>query len=358
VGKYIIRNGELEGRRFRLEPGARITLGRERGDLIIRDNRMSRRHCILDAREDGDYVEDAKSTNGTWVNNRKIKDFKLTPGDIIRVGFTELEFLGTPEHRTSLIPEQPGPVDPKKTVAFRPVAPLAATRPGPGAVEEPPTESDAGAGPVKTPGRRRGGKSRVMAAKQIAMGLKGGGREGRLISAKGKFCEACGEAIFLKEGAADEGMVVDGLYLCRMCALIARKQKELGADYLPSYAKIVGGRVHSNLVPEAAPGPDGPAAEIVEVDEVRLEELTGPAEQTPSRKPGEPAPAPDVGNVAAGDGRSGGAHQAGDEDDLVDAAVSAAIEAAVDAAAEASERPGAPDVGEDRPADEADGAVE
>ena len=68
MGKYIVRNGVLAGRKFRLEMGARITVGREKGDLNFPDKRMSRTHSALEVREDGDYLEDLGSTNGSFVN--------------------------------------------------------------------------------------------------------------------------------------------------------------------------------------------------------------------------------------------------------------------------------------------------
>jgi len=286
VGKYMVRNGELEGRRFRLEPGAKITLGRELSDLNFPDKRMSRRHCELDAREDGDHLHDLESTNGTWVNSQKVREALLKPGDLVRIGFTELEFLGVPQE----LPHEAAVVRSDQTIAFRPL----------GVLKPPPTERH----------RRLRGKSRIMAAKRAAMGERPADTKRALISAKGKFCEACGEAIFLKEGAPDEGVMIEGLYLCRMCGLIAEKQKELGRDYLPSYAKIVSGRV-----PGAGPGgPEAPTAaeggsmEIIE-EEVDIDDLV-PSEAEGS-EPGETAPF----NAAEVVGTSGGA-DAGPASDL------------------------------------------
>ena len=273
MGKYIVRNGVVAGRKFRLEAGARIVLGREKGDLNFPDQRMSRTHCALEVRDDGDYIEDANSTNGTFVNEEKVKLRALKPGDIIRVGFTELEYLGMPEHVSIGLTMEPGqPSDPNKTIAFR--------RGGLGAAAPP--------GRRPRPLRRSPARSKMDEVKRAAMGIHGGVK---LISAKGKFCEACGEAIFMKEGAPDEGRMLDGLYLCRMCALIAEKQKDAGGDYLPSYAKIVGGRVGGEEAPTAAEvGSLG--VEIASVDEISLDELGGgppPAEEGTEEKTEESA---------------------------------------------------------------------
>jgi hypothetical protein len=122
------------------------------------------------------------------------------------------------------------------------------------------------------------------------MGLGPAAPEKRLISAKGKFCEACGEAIFVKQGAPDEGIMLEGSYLCRMCAQIAEKQRGADADYLPSYAKIVRGEGS-----EEAPAGEEPGVEIVEVDEVDLGELIGGT--APEEQAGEAAPS--AGEAAA-----------------------------------------------------------
>ena len=287
MGKYMVRNGELEGRRFRLEPGAKITLGRELSDLNFPDKRMSRRHCELDAREDGDHVQDLESTNGTWVNSQKVREALLRPGDLVRVGFTEFEFLGVPPS----LPHDPAVVRADQTIAFRAL----------GARNTPPTERHT----------RQRGNIRLMAPQMAAKGQRPADTKRALISAKGKFCEACGEAIFLKEGAADEGVMIEGLYLCRMCGLIAEKQKELGRDLLPSYAKIVGGRIPGAgqadpEVPTAAE--PGGSMEIVE-EEVDLDDLV-PADAEGS-EPAKTAPF----NAAEVAGTSGGA-DAGPASDL------------------------------------------
>jgi len=254
VGKYIVRNGDLEGRKLRLESGAKIVLGRERADMSFFDKRMSRRHCTIEVRDGVDFVRDLGSTNGTWVNNQRITEAELKPGDLLRVGFTELEFLGNPEPAAPVLSGE-APIagfNPNQTIAFR--------------------AKDLVKPPTPKPRKRLGGKSRLADLKSAAMGKKSGQRQ--YISAKGKFCEACGEAIFVKEGAPDEGTVVDGLYLCRMCALISEKQKQLGKDGLMmNFAKVVHGQRAGGPASGSSPQDSGEPMEIIE-EEVSLEDLT------------------------------------------------------------------------------------
>jgi FHA domain-containing protein len=53
------------------------------------------RHARVAPRCDGVWVEDLGSTNGTYVNGMKLtRPRRLEPGDVVRVGETELRFEG------------------------------------------------------------------------------------------------------------------------------------------------------------------------------------------------------------------------------------------------------------------------
>lgn len=71
-------------------------IGREGGcDLVLDDRRVSGEHSRITAsREDGFTIVDLDSTNGTYVNNRRIKKPEaLSYGDRIVVGDTILRFF-------------------------------------------------------------------------------------------------------------------------------------------------------------------------------------------------------------------------------------------------------------------------
>ena len=77
---------------FRVGPGGLKTVGRAvRADFIVEAALVSRFHCRLSAGADGLLrVEDLGSTNGTFVNDRRIQHATLVPGDRLRVGRVEL----------------------------------------------------------------------------------------------------------------------------------------------------------------------------------------------------------------------------------------------------------------------------
>jgi pSer/pThr/pTyr-binding forkhead associated (FHA) protein len=77
---------------FRVATGAAKTLGRSvRADFIVDVAMVSRVHCRLIADEAGRLiVEDLESTNGTFVNDRRVTKAEVVQGDRLRVGRVEL----------------------------------------------------------------------------------------------------------------------------------------------------------------------------------------------------------------------------------------------------------------------------
>jgi pSer/pThr/pTyr-binding forkhead associated (FHA) protein len=76
---------------FRLPAGAIKTVGRaSRADFILDVALVSRVHCRLTAGDDQLEVVDLKSTNGTFVNDKRIEKARLATGDRLRVGRVEM----------------------------------------------------------------------------------------------------------------------------------------------------------------------------------------------------------------------------------------------------------------------------
>jgi pSer/pThr/pTyr-binding forkhead associated (FHA) protein len=76
---------------FRLGPGAVKTIGRApRADFVLDAALVSRLHCRLEAADDGVDVIDLSSTNGTFVNDKRVERARLASGDRLTVGRVEL----------------------------------------------------------------------------------------------------------------------------------------------------------------------------------------------------------------------------------------------------------------------------
>ena len=79
---------------FALDSAA-ITIGRGSQNTITLedDDFASASHARIEPRQDGVWLEDAGSTNGTYLNGVKLsRPRKLTPGDLVRVGETDFRF--------------------------------------------------------------------------------------------------------------------------------------------------------------------------------------------------------------------------------------------------------------------------
>ncbi|MFW2331347.1 MAG: FHA domain-containing protein [Nitrospinota bacterium] len=74
-----------------------ITLGREVGDIVIKNPAISARHLRIKKDNDTYSVDDLNSTNGTYVNDSKITTHKLKSGDVITVGKFNLKFFDPKE---------------------------------------------------------------------------------------------------------------------------------------------------------------------------------------------------------------------------------------------------------------------
>lgn len=77
---------------FRITPGSIKTLGRAaRADFVMDVPLVSRFHCRFTASNEGGLLlEDLQSTNGTFVNDKRVARVTLTQGDRVRAGRVEL----------------------------------------------------------------------------------------------------------------------------------------------------------------------------------------------------------------------------------------------------------------------------
>jgi pSer/pThr/pTyr-binding forkhead associated (FHA) protein len=76
---------------FRLPAGSVKTIGRSPGaEFIVDAALVSRLHCQLTATADALQVKDLGSTNGTFVNGKRVKAAELREGDRLSVGRLDL----------------------------------------------------------------------------------------------------------------------------------------------------------------------------------------------------------------------------------------------------------------------------
>jgi pSer/pThr/pTyr-binding forkhead associated (FHA) protein len=75
---------------FRMAPGTIKTVGRApRADFVVDAALVSRLHCRLTATGEALDVVDLDSTNGTYINDQRVKSGCIKRGDRLRVGRVE-----------------------------------------------------------------------------------------------------------------------------------------------------------------------------------------------------------------------------------------------------------------------------
>ena len=94
VPALLVIQGRDQGSRFDLTtPSGVVSIGREAGNTVqLDDHEISRRHAEIHRVGDAFVVGDLGSSNGTYVNERRVERAELSNGDRIRLGRTVLGF--------------------------------------------------------------------------------------------------------------------------------------------------------------------------------------------------------------------------------------------------------------------------
>lgn len=96
-----VAGGPMRGVSFRVSRQAQVIGRAASADLVLEDPHLSRRHAAVRLTDDGVSLVDLGSTNGTWMNDRRIVGTEyLADGDVIRIGRTELRFFDPGVART------------------------------------------------------------------------------------------------------------------------------------------------------------------------------------------------------------------------------------------------------------------
>ncbi|MBN1579909.1 MAG: FHA domain-containing protein, partial [Anaerolineae bacterium] len=78
-----------------------ITIGRDpQSNLPLQSPQVSRNHARIERTPQGDILVDLNSTNGTWLDGRRIERAYLSPGSQMRAGSSTLTFSPIDEEVT------------------------------------------------------------------------------------------------------------------------------------------------------------------------------------------------------------------------------------------------------------------
>jgi FHA domain-containing protein len=91
----VVKSSHLEEGTDVALDSAQVTVGRGgQNDIALpQDDYVSARHARFEPRQDGVWIQDLGSTNGTFLNGVRLEQpRRLTPGDVVKVGETDLRY--------------------------------------------------------------------------------------------------------------------------------------------------------------------------------------------------------------------------------------------------------------------------
>jgi len=95
VATYLLSNGgDRSGTKYRLVAADENLLGRDwQCRVVLNDPQCSRIHARIFTKEEGWWVEDRQSSNGTYVNGQRVKEARLADGNEVRLGSCSFTFV-------------------------------------------------------------------------------------------------------------------------------------------------------------------------------------------------------------------------------------------------------------------------
>ena len=106
----VVEKGHDKGKAIPIPVGGTVIIGRDSSTALpLRDTMTSRMHCKIQQQEDGFYLTDLESMNGTYLNGEKVRELvKLEHGDLIKIGDTLFTFQSDDSTATSLAGQRIG----------------------------------------------------------------------------------------------------------------------------------------------------------------------------------------------------------------------------------------------------------
>ncbi len=89
--RLVLKTGPMAGKVFPVI--GQVTVGRNPENTIqLDDLQVSRKHACIEHSGSGVVLRDLGSGNGTYIENRRILEYRLSPGTVIRFGTQEIVF--------------------------------------------------------------------------------------------------------------------------------------------------------------------------------------------------------------------------------------------------------------------------
>jgi two-component system, cell cycle response regulator len=89
----VVLHGPLLGKTFTIEQPV-LTIGRSsQCDIQIEDDNVSRKHAEINFRDGLVWLTDLQSTNGSYVNSKRVSEIPLNDGDLVLIGRVLFKFI-------------------------------------------------------------------------------------------------------------------------------------------------------------------------------------------------------------------------------------------------------------------------
>ncbi|MDR2035110.1 MAG: FHA domain-containing protein [Coriobacteriales bacterium] len=87
-----VTKGPLQGQIFDLDP-LPVVIGRDpECDLFLNNMTVSRRHAIIEKKDEKLVLKDLGSLNGTWIDGKVTDRAELTDGTLVQIGTFSMRF--------------------------------------------------------------------------------------------------------------------------------------------------------------------------------------------------------------------------------------------------------------------------
>jgi general secretion pathway protein A len=108
VGRILLASDGKTVVERELKPG-RLVIGRTAdNDIQIDSKFISRHHCQIVTQMDSCLIEDLNSTNGIFVQSKRVRRHNLNDGDVVQVGQHEIMYI---DERSPRVRSSPDPID-------------------------------------------------------------------------------------------------------------------------------------------------------------------------------------------------------------------------------------------------------
>ena len=88
-----VLSGRDSGRIFQLRPGQPFLLGRDMSTQSrLKDPQIAMLHCQVVVDQEEVILKDRGSSGGTFVQGQRVSTHSLQPGDVFRIGDTQIRF--------------------------------------------------------------------------------------------------------------------------------------------------------------------------------------------------------------------------------------------------------------------------